>query len=213
MHIARNTIGLLALAGTLFTHAPVSAQVEAVGFRLGLSRATLGGGFAELAEDNGFDLGSRSGFVAGAFVDYGLRGVHERLSIQAGLELAQKGNRIDFDGESFRTLDLTYVEIPVLANVSFERGSDRAYVLAGPVLSFKQGASGTIDGEPTDPDDELKGSDVGLALGVGAQRDRFGVELRYAHGLPNITTHSDPDESAKNRQWTLVATYRIPIVR
>jgi hypothetical protein len=212
--MAQSTIGLLALAGTLLVHSPVSAQVEAIGFRLGLSRATQGGGFAELAENNDFDVSARMGVVAGAYVDYGLRGVHEHLSVQTGLNLAQKGMRIDrSSGENFRELDITYLEIPVLAKLAFAGEALRPYLLGGPVFAFKQGSSGTANGEAIDPDDELKGTDLGLALGLGVQRERFGVELRYVHGFPNITTSSSSNESAKNRQWALVATYEMPIVR
>jgi hypothetical protein len=210
----QSTVGMLALAGTLLAYSPVSAQVEAIGFRLGLSRTTQGGGFAEFAEDNDFDVTARTGFVAGAYVDYALRGMHEGLSVQAGLDLAQKGTRIDTpSGANFRELDITYVEIPLLAKLAFAGEVFRPYVLGGPVFSFKQGSSGTADGQSIDPDDELKGTDLGLALGLGVQRDRFGVELRYVHGFPNITTSSSPNESAKNRQWALVATYQMPIAR
>lgn len=214
MRMLQRTVGMLALAGTLLVHSPVSAQVEAIGFRLGLSRTTQGGGFAELAENNDFDVKARTGFVAGAYVDYALRGVYEGLSVQAGLDLAQKGTRIDRrSGESFRELDITYVDVPLLAKLAFAYDAFRPYVLGGPVFSFKQGTSATADGQSIDPDDELTGTDLGLALGLGVQRDRLGIEVRYVHGVANISTSSSSNESAKNRQWALVATYQMPIAR
>lgn len=213
MKIPRTATTLLALAACLLVHEPLAAQLDGYGFHLGLGRSSLGGGFADLTEDAGYDLISRTGLVAGAWVDYGLPGVHERLSVRAGLGVAQKGNRIERDGDDFRLLDLTYVDLPVLALVALGSGDWSPYAVAGPVLSLKQGSYAESEGQEIDADDELKGTDVGLALGIGARQDRLGAEVRYVHGFPNITTHSSPNESATNRQWSVALSYWIPITR
>lgn len=213
MRAPRTATILLSLATCLLVHEPLAAQLDAFGFHLGLGRSSLGGGFADLTEDAGYDLISRTGLVAGAWVDYGLPDVHERLSVRAGLGVAQKGNRIERDGEDFRLLDLTYVDLSVLGLVAFGSGDWSPYAVAGPVVSLKQGSYAENRGQETDADDELKGKDLGLALGIGARRDRLGAEVRYVHGFPNITTHSSSNESATNRQWSLALTYRIPITR
>ena len=211
MTLSRITLGTLGLAATLFGAAPVSAQLNTLGFQVGLGRASQVGGFADLIEDVGGTTKARTGIVASAYVDYGLPNVHDMLSIQAGLGIAQKGTRIPPDGGlKQRALDITYVEIPVLAKATISHGLYRPYVVAGPVLALKMSAGGEVDGESVDADDEVKGTDLGFALGVGGRRGPFGLELRYTLGLVNITESTDPQESAKNRQWGLVASYEIP---
>lgn len=204
---------LLALAGCLWgVPTPLSAQLEAVGFHLGVGQSSMGGGFSELAENADYQLSSRTGFVAGASVDYALPSVHERFAVRAGLGLAQKGNRIaEPDGDDFRHLDITYLEVPVLATLSFGGGEWTPYVMAGPVLSFKQGVYGEIDGQEVDAEDQIKGSDLGLGLGLGARRGPLGAELRYVHGFSNVSPSDDSEETAMNRQWSLAAIYRIPL--
>lgn len=212
MSASRILTPLLAIAGCLLVPNPVTAQVEAIQFHLGVGRSTMGGGFTELAESADFEVTSRTGFVAGASIDYALPSVHEGLSVHTGLGLAQKGNRIaDSGGDDFQLLDVTYLEIPLLAKLSFGSGEWTPYAMAGPVLSLKQSTYGERDGVEVDSDDALVGSDVGIGLGFGARKDRIGAELRYVHGFPNVTTSEDPDESAKNRQWSLAVTYRVPL--
>lgn len=213
MGITRYATGVIAVTAALVAHAPASAQLNHVGFRLGLSRASLTGGFTDLVEDVGGESRSRTGFVAGAYVDYGLPVVHDAFSVQAGLDVVQKGNRMELNGDPFRELDLTYVEVPVLGKATFGNDALRYHALAGPVLSFKQSAEIELDdGERVEPQD-ITGSDFGFALGAGVRRGRLGLELRYVLGLSNISESDDPDESGKNRQWALTATYQIPIRR
>lgn len=211
--IARNAVAVVAVAASVFAHAPAAAQLNDVGFRLGLSRANAGGGFTDFVRDLGYESESRTGFVAGAYVDYGLALLDNRFSVQAGLDIAQRGNRIARDdGTTYQALDVTYIDVPVLGKATFGNGALRYHALAGPVLSFKQSAELERDGERRAANDVV-GTDLGLAVGVGGRRGRLGLELRYVLGMSNINEDPDPDESVKNRQWALVATYEIPIWR
>jgi hypothetical protein len=214
MSMARAATGILTLVACLFVPTTASSQFNAVGFRLGVGVATQGGGFQDLVKEVGGKTESRTGLVAGAYVNYGLASTEGRVSFQGGLGLAQKGVRIPSDGGLVpRTLDITYLDIPILAKASFGSGQFRPYVVAGPVLSLKLSASATRDEQDIDVDDELKGTDFSVALGGGVQRERIGIEVRYVLGLSDITESSDPDESAKNRIWEIVGTYELPIGR
>lgn len=212
--IGRGILSVIALTGALLVPASASAQLNGVGVRLGLGHASMGGGYRDLVNDVGGKMEGRTGIVAGAFVDYGLPLLAGRLSVQAGAELTQKGMRIPPDGGlRERKLDVSYLDIPVVARAAFDAGQVRPYVIAGPVFSLRTSTRGEIDGEEVDTTDDVTGSDVGFAFGVGGQRDRFGIELRYVLGMSNVSESNDPDETAKNRQWSIVASYTLPLRR
>jgi hypothetical protein len=205
---------LVVLGSSLLVADSASAQLNRVGFRLGVGRATQVGGFADLVEDVGGKTESRTGLVAGAFVDYGIPSVSDLFSIQAGLNFTQKGVRIPEDGGlNPRVLDITYLGASALAQASFGSGVFRPFVFAGPELSFKLGTSGEVDGQAVETDDEVKGTDLGIVFGVGGRRGALGVDLRYVVGLSNISQSTDPDEAAKNRHWAITGIYELPIRR
>lgn len=212
--IGRGILSVIALTGALLVPASASAQLNSVGVRLGLGRANMGGGFRDLVHDVGGKMEGRTGIVAGAFVDYGLPLLAGRLSVRAGADLTQRGMHVPPDGGlKERRLDISYLDISVVARAAFDAGQYRPYVIAGPVFSLRTSTRGEIDGEEVDTSDDVTGSDVGFAFGFGGQRGRFGLELRYVLGMSNVSESDDPDETAKNRQWSISATYTLPLRR
>lgn len=189
--------GLLVL-----TVLPASAQLHAFGVKAGVSSATQGGGFAELYKDLDGDVGRRTGAVVGGFVQ--LAAGNLPFLIQPELLYTMKGVTLGGDGLVERELNVNYLDIPVLARFDFDAGSVSPFVTAGPVLSILVGSSAEREGVEFDVGDELKSSDVALSVGGGVAFGAVDVELRYAHGLSNITTSDDEDEGAKNR-WIGVA--------
>jgi hypothetical protein len=211
---ARATLSLFAVAAGILVADPATAQLNTVGFRLGVGRATQVGGFADVVEDVGGKTESRTGLVAGAFANYAIPAVTSGFSLQAGLDLTQKGVRIPEEGGlAQRALDITYLEFSALARASLGSGVFRPFAYAGPGVSFKLSTSGEVRGQSIETDDEVKGTDLGFVLGVGARRGAVGVDLRYVIGLTNISESSDPDEAARNRHWAIAGTYEIPIRR
>src|SRR5690606_28043562 len=88
-----------------------SVEAQTVyGFRIGASVGTLSGTFASGSEPT-----STAGLVAGSFVRYALR---NDFGLQVEVLYSQKGARFDavtVEGDPFeRTLQATYVEVPVL---------------------------------------------------------------------------------------------------
>jgi hypothetical protein len=211
MNGTRIAFATVVLAGTFLVQSPASAQISTLGVRLGFARATQVGGFADLIEDVGGKTQSRTGVVAGGYVVYDNPVFPGPLSVQAGLELAQKGMRIPSDGGlKERALDITYLEVPVLARASHTVGQYQPYAVAGPVLAMRMSTAGAVDGQDVDTGDEVKSTDLGFAFGVGGRRGPFGVELRYVLGLSNISASNDPDEAARNRHLSVVGSYEIP---
>ncbi len=147
-----------------------------------------------------FDTDNRTGFVGGV---YGTFDLSPMLGVQPELLFVRKGAKlfstdvtiggIDF-GNVGSTLDVDYVEIPLLLRISAPSpGAVDLRLLAGPVASFKVdekiSTTGLL-GFSLDSD-QVKSSDFGLAVG-GAAAIRNGAmrvvaEGRYTFGLSNIS--------------------------
>lgn len=197
------------LALTFLTTAPGAAQeLESFGVIGGVSRATMGGGFIDLINDVGGSVDARFGIALGAFASFGLA---PSTSLRGELMFTQKGFRVPPDnGLTRRELDITYFDLSALVRRSFSAGTVAPWVGAGPVLSFRSGATGRVDDFEGDYSDEVKGVDFGLGIEVGAGRSNVDVGLRYLLGLSNISESSDPDEESKNRAMFLTVSYTIP---
>jgi hypothetical protein len=217
--VVRHRVAFTFLAGAILltAAAPAAAQDNALGVKVGVNFAKLS--FDE--DDFGFDSNGRTGLMAGVFISRELR---ERFGLQIEGLITQKGGRLDdqFFGDEFDVL-LTYLEIPVLGRYTLPVGTgDMAlHVYGGPAfavkLSDKQRFRFDDEDDWDDLDDDegqqLKGADVGLAVGAGVEFNLFLVDLRYTHGLVNINKDArfdvDPDDlPVKNRVFTISVGYR-----
>ena len=121
--------------------------------------------------------------------------VSTRVSLAATPMLLQKGTGFYGWGSASDTtgsVDMTYLELPLLARYSFTSTGLRPYVTAGPTLGFRRSATITrVErgelGVTEDIEDITQGMDLGLAIGAGvavpAGRLGFFVEGRYSLGL------------------------------
>ena len=150
---------------------------------------------------------SRLGLAVSAAFTFPLS---ERVGLQAGAALVQKGYRRDFFGEEV-AFDIDYLELMVLARPSLPLGETAlgtasAHLLAGPVLGLKRGCSWTRAGVGAECRDSFGGDvaymDWGVAGGIGGQVGRFSLDLRYTLGL---SKHNDDDDAPKNRALTVQA--------
>lgn len=149
----------------------------------------------------------RTGLTAGAFATFAAGG---NLELQAEVLLTQKGTKFDFFGFEEK-IDLTYLDIPVLAQYRMQRGGTAFHVGAGPSFSFKLAEKQSEDGEELDIPDEAKRFDFGFAFGGGVTFNRFVVDVRYTLGLLDIAD----DEvigvdgvSAKTRAFAITVGYK-----
>jgi len=185
------------------------------GGRLGVNLSNLRG---SSVENNSMHVG----YNIGAFANYAMEDVisgdfGEMFSIQAELSIQTKGATLDFPGKDSEGIDtivatkqtFTYVQIPVLAKISF--GDPRGITGFGEIGAYGAPLFGlTLDGEktydhdndgnteaPTDERkyrDEYSGFDYGLVVGAGVNIPFGGRKspwhafgnVRYSLGLANI---------------------------
>jgi len=178
-----------------------------VGLKGGLSVAGITGD-----ETDGWD--NRNGICGGGFLFIPLS---DYFGLQAELLYVSKGaeHEENWEGASLKTtLELAYLEIPVLARLTIPTGvSLTPSIFAGPVLGLKvQGdQKAEYRGRSTSTEiDGLKSTDFGLALGGGLDVDTgYGkalIDLRYEFGLTEIL---DDGGSIKNSAFLAMVGYSL----
>lgn len=143
---------------------------------------TVQGGatFATFEGDDVEDVDSRTGFNFGASIGFP---IGEIIYLTPGLYYVQKGAQFTDNGIE-QSVDLTYLEIPILLQVMLT-GADRPLGLsafAGPSLGFEIGCDLSAEGIGSvdcDDDDffERKSLDIGALFGAGVS---FPVSERVA---------------------------------
>lgn len=142
--------------------------------------------FANVNDVDG-DPDSRTGFLIGAYLDIGIP--MSPLSIQPEATYSQKG------AEAGGTeIALDYLEVPVLAKLSFAPGPASPHVYAGPYAGFV--LESDIDDAQTD-----FGGIVGAGLDINLVAVDLNVGARYGVGLSDAFE----DGSGKNSVFSIVA--------
>ncbi len=177
-----------------------------LGFELGYSRARF--------QPAGAQNDSRDGSLIAGFVS---RRVAGPLSGQIELMLSRKGGGLTTQtatGTTVGTVQLIYVEVPLLARLSLPVGRLRPVLLGGGSFAVSVGcelqAEGVdnieqqrCDGAGTDP--SLAGTDFSAIVGGGLEYPWRGsylrLEVRRTIGLENLLAN-DP---LKNRAWAVLA--------
>jgi len=171
--------------------------------------------FSNISQDTKFDpadeLRTLTGLMAGVSLSRTLR---DRIGYQVEALLSQKGNTLFNEADDLdNKLRLTYLEIPVLATYRFDTSNDLTVrIHAGPTFGIKVGQRERNHGEEINDEIELKGSDVGLAVGAEVLRRRLIIGARYTHGLTNIFDDVPGNfsfESMKNRVVSLYVGYAL----
>jgi hypothetical protein len=197
---------LTILAASLLIAAPAQAQRLHFGLRGGVNVAAAD---AEGTAFNG-DTGTRTGYHLGLV---GLVDISKWFAIQTEVWYSKKGFS---EGDGSIALDLTYVEIPVLAVIKLGLPlSPRLFT--GPMLGIESGCDVTFQGEKQPCDEaaqgapRTKGADSGIIFGAGLGFD-FGPgiltgDVWYNHGLTDISERSDEVDSIKTSAWSVSAAY------
>lgn len=189
----------------------------------GLSLGLKGGVSLSRVNADLFDTDNRSGFVGGV---HGRFDLTPMIGVQPELLFVRKGAKlfstnVTIGGTTFgsvgTTLDVDYLEIPVLLRLSAPNtGPVGLHLLGGPVASFKLdeklSTTGLI-GVSLDSD-QVKTSDFGLALGAGATIRNGGMNLlaegRYTFGLSNVSDLPFGGE-VKNGSFYAMAGLEFPL--
>lgn len=201
---------LAILAASLLLAAPAQAQRLHFGLRGGVNRAGAEAEGTAFESDTGTETGFHLGVIA-------LADISDWLALQTEFLYSKKGFA---EGDGGIALDLTYFEIPVLAVVKLPLPlSPRLF--SGPVLGLESGCDVTFEGETTDCESarqgapRTRGADSGIIFGAGLSFD-FGPgmlngDIRYNHGLTDISETSETIDSIKTRTWYVSAAYLITL--
>lgn len=145
-------------------------------------------------------LENRTGLIGGLFIGGNRGGL---LGVEADILYARKGSTLSNN----RDLDIHMLEIPVLLRLNVGSRSLSGvgfYGLAGPAMDFR--LKSEFNG--IDIIDFTEGYDVNLVFGGGVEITRFLAEVRYNHGLRNISKNFSASRDIKTRAWALLIGVR-----
>jgi hypothetical protein len=160
----------------------------------------------------GFSAGLLTTFDAGKLLSLGIEPF--RLALQLDLIYATKGTELERDGVmDGNFIDMAYLEGGILLRAEYANAEKiTPYGLLGPALGFLLVAElNNRFGMTSDISDNLKSTDLGLILGLGAMYSlppwgSLGLELRADLGLVSIDGQGDGDE-IRNAALTLLLAY------
>jgi hypothetical protein len=228
------------LAVLLSSVSAAHAQVS-VGLSGGWAMASVGGDEGTSDTDLNEDLndtdadegrGARQGFYAGLDVNYTLPA---GLVFGSGLRFHAKGFRADNNnedndfsstGDTQETLNVSYLEIPLLLGYRLAASEAFSMVIAGgPYAAFAVAQSYQVEDENGTElivDDELKmmkGFDFGLEIQARfmaslSAADSLGLQVAYSFGLANAANEAELEDElglydyeASNRSFMLGLAY------
>ncbi len=172
------------------------------------------------------DYNMNPGFHVGATAEFSLS---EVFSIESGLILSTKGfksSREENFGEDIANVEISmnlyYIDIPLMARASVDIGGAKIYGTFGPYIGI--GLSGKVDVEETigtitetstediefsfdDNISHLRRLDYGLAFGAGVEIKAFQIGVNYGLGLADISNFGD-NSSVNNRVLGISLGYR-----
>jgi len=163
-----------------------------------------GADFASISGDD-FDVidpGTKTGFVGGLYYAFP---VGSSVAIEPEVLYAMKGasfDAVDID------LSNSYIEIPVLVKYTFSANGG-PYLLGGPAVGFSMSCNLSDGSDEADCEDDsgLKSlTTFGGVLGIGYQKNRFGLEARYDFDFNDAYEATDGTSiSGKNSAWMILA--------
>ena len=179
-------LSLITVFALIIIISTASAQSVNIGIKGGLNMYTING-----TNDASYD--TKTSFHIGL-----LGHIHmaDHFALQPEIMYSSQGAKYG----SNLSLDLNYVNIPLLFQYMFDNGFR---LQAGPQLSLLAGAK--TDGQ--DVKNNFKGTDIGLTIGASYVHSPsgFGVDARYNHGLTNISDSNSID--SYNRGFQLGVFY------
>ncbi|GHA79048.1 Outer membrane protein beta-barrel domain-containing protein [Pontibacter akesuensis] len=199
------------------------AQTISVGPRVGATFAKINysGDDADEANDQ---VESVTGLQVGAVANVMLS---DMLSFQPEILVVQKGAKEEYSEEdefgSFSTegkVKTTYLEVPLLAKLSFGSESLKGFVTAGPSIGYWM--SGKVEGEVSytdfdgeqvtetvdekidfDEDEDYNRTELGASVGVGLAykigAGSLNLDVRYGFGLSSVYDFEEDDVKERNR--------------
>lgn len=164
-----------------------AAQEITAGVKAGLNISNL--------NENGEMVSSTNGLIAGG---YARRTLKDRIAIQVEALISPQGG-------AYRdlTVNLNYLQIPVLGVMTFGDSETKPFVFAGPALGLKLTSN---IGDEEESEDIKTSNDFSLVFGGGVAMGKFSVDARYAWGLSDVDPGSD---ISKNRVFSIMFGYQL----
>ena len=136
------------------------------------------------------------------------------LAVQTELAYGGKGTGFEREGvDGSYSVNLTYLQVGLLVRAEYSRVNGIVpYIALGPELGILRSAKfNNRFGDTSDIKDNLKSTDLGLIVGLGAMYalpawGALGLELRADLGLVSIDGQGDGDE-IRNAALTLLLVY------
>ena len=184
---------LLTLSFALIAFIGVSQAKLEIGLKAGANISNTS------FDATGVDTESITSLHAGA---YGLIKV-SKIGIQPEILFSKQGSDVSLAGFSDE-FDFTYVNIPVMLKLYLAAGLN---LQVGPQFGLLLNAE---DSEGEDIKDQLKGSDLSAAFGLGWDAP-FGLQanIRYVLGLSDINDLAGSSDALKNRTLQIAIGYRL----
>ena len=159
------------------------SQANAQNFHLGLEAGANFSNFIGSSVTANNLTGSRLGLVGGAFLELAFG---NSFAIRPEVLYAQKGGK----DTSNNTLQLDYIEIPVLLKLSLGTPGVNPGILIGPSFSFNTVAQVVDAGGTSTAISNVNTSDIGIIMGAEVDIDKFFVTGRYELGFNDIVNAS-----------------------
>lgn len=125
----------------------------------------------------------------------------EKFGVQPEILYSGQGYK-----QNEQTLKVNYITVPVLLRLNF---TPLFSIHAGPQIGILASAKSEFQGETEDVKDALKGTDIGIAAGLGVDLPmglNFG--FRFVKGMTNIVDDSD-DMKYKNYNLQFSVGYKL----
>ncbi|MEJ5053137.1 porin family protein [Sphingobacterium sp. MYb382] len=161
-------------------------------------------GFSSLKDNNKyFSSDTKTGFQLGLWGRIGVAGFHvQPEAYYASKKVGINPTGTDTDGQAtFKSFD-----VPVLLGTRIGLGPVGFRIQAGPVFSFAQDGKINFDTSIADFNKYKKNS-TGLIGGLGLDISKVTFDIRYEHGLSNLSQNSDVN--SKIRMWTVGLGFNI----
>ena len=181
------------LVTVLFLTVAASAQLS-LGVKAGVNAANFRGSDAEGTKGKiGFFVGATGELTFGGNLAFAPEIVYSLQGVKATEE------------EGDAKINMSYINIPLLARYKFENGF---YIEAGLQPGFLMSAKLKIEDESASVKEAFKKVDLSVPFGIGFQTEsHFGVSLRYNLGLSKLD--EEGDGKVYNGVAQLGITYRL----
>lgn len=143
-----------------------------------------------------FNSDTKAGYSAGLWGRIGVAGIH----IQPEAYFTGKNTSIKEEGGDNKNIDFKAIDVPILLGTRIGLGPVGARIQAGPLFSFMTNKVKDLDGN------SFKDNTSAIVGGLGADISKLSVDLRYEHGLGNL---SRSGEKQKLNLWTISLGYNI----